>query len=1106
MPADAEAASGSPTLADLESRVAQYWDRTGVVARALVGAGSGPIFRFTEGPPTANGRPHTGHMLPGTLKDVQLRYRRMRGYRIVTPMAGWDCHGLGVEIEVEKKLGVRTRHDIEAYGIDRFCAECRASTLAVAAAWQEMYRRLGYWLDYEHAYQTMASPYIESVWWSLKTLFDGGLVEKGHYVLPYCPRCETTLSSHEVAQGYKETVDPSVTVRFPLRVSGGTPRDLLVWTTTPWTLTSNMFVVARADLVYVVVREDDGREVVLAEDAVPRYYAEPPEIVARLTGEELKGLAYEPPFSFVPDAPGRFHILLDDMVDAKEGTGFVHGAPSFGPDDYRIGEREKLGTFDPLSSRGVFTSEVPLVEHRFYKSADPILIEDLHRRGRLYRHTTLRHTYPFCWRCDTPLLYRAMDSWFVRSSRFSEAMVRNNASVTWVPAHVRDGRFGNFLTEAKDWALSRSRYWGTPLPVWVCPQGHPTCVGSFAELAALWGRPLPPQFDPHRVGVDPIEFPCPTCGQPSRREPYTIDVWYDSGSAPFAQYHYPFETGTFDPSSPLDYVAEGIDQTRGWFYTMHVLATALFGRPAYRAAVVTGMGLDDVGKKMSKSKGNAVDPIDLLGRIGGDAVRWYLLNLDFTEGIRMSESEMRSQAARSLGLLTNVATFYLQNARADRLAPTRGRPASTDLLDRWILSRLEGTRDRVTLSLESWDPRSGAAALKSFIDDLSTWYLRRSRPRFWADATTPGRAAAHATLGYVLSLLSRVLAPFSPHTAEWVTQELADRPWSDAETSVHLDRWPDPQPAMRDEKLEAGMDELRALVEVGRELRQRAGVRARIPLAEIVFFGAPSEKLEALGDEGATLLAAELNVRSVRWASEHRPDRFPEDAWVLRVDGDRTVAALPRTPTPELLEEGMVREVLRRLQQRRKELGLAFTDPIELALAAPAPLREALERRRAMLERELLAEVVDLVEELGTATAEDRTWEVDGVRFSARVARRTGRSTPTSPARPTPGARSPRRPTPRTVRRASQSAPRRPARARPSRTSRRGSSPRRAPPRRRPEVGGARSRRRPRRSVRGVRSRLRASAPQRSSPGRARAGSAGRPRRSAHRSRRRKRA
>ena len=1102
MPTEEEASGSAPTPTDLHARVAEYWSRTGVIERALSSAGTGPAFRFTEGPPTANGRPHSGHMLPGTLKDVQLRYRRMRGYRILTPMAGWDCHGLGVEIEIEKKLGVRTRHDIEAYGIDRFCAACRESTLAVASAWQEMYRRIGYWLDYEHAYRTMDAPYIESVWWSLKTLFDRGLVEKGHYVLPYCPRCETTLSSHEVAQGYKETADPSVTVRFPLRTTGGTPRDLLVWTTTPWTLVSNVFVVARADLSYAVVREPDRREIVLAEVAIPRYFASPPEIVQRLTGAQLKDLAYEPPFSIVPDAVGRFRVILDDMVDAEEGTGFVHGAPSFGPDDYRVAEREGLGTFDPLTSRGIFTSQVPLVEGRFFKAADPVLIDDLRRRGRLYRHETLRHTYPFCWRCDTPLLYRAIDSWFVRNSRFSDAMVRNNANVIWVPAHVRDGRFGNFLTEAKDWALSRSRYWGTPLPVWLCPKGHPTCVGSFAELAKLWGRPLPKDFDPHRAGVDPIEFPCPTCGGVARREPYTIDVWYDSGSAPFAQYRYPFEAGPFDPASPLDYVAEGIDQTRGWFYTMHALATALFDRPAYRAALVTGMGLDDVGKKMSKSKGNAVDPIDILTRLGGDAVRWYLLNVDFTEGIRMSEHEMRSQAARSLGLLTNVAAFYLQNARADRLAPSRDRPGSVDLLDRWILSRLEGTRARVQASLESFDPRPGAGALRSFIDDLSTWYLRRSRPRFWMETGTPERAAAHATLGYVLHTFSRVLAPYCPYTAEWLAQELADRPWSAAASSVHLDRWPAAEPAWRAEDLEAAMAEVRSLAEAGRELRHRAGVRARIPLAELVLFGAPSETLEAIGDEGNALLAEELNVRTVRRVAEYRPDRFPDTEWVTRVEGGRTIAALPRVPTPELLEEGMVREVLRRLQQRRKELGLAFTDPIDLVIAAPRSLREALERRRTTLERELLAGAIDLVEERSTLGPEDRTWEVDGLRFSARVVRRSARSASTSHARLPPAERPPRRPRPRTARPASRSASRRSERARPSRRPRRGTSARRTPPRRRPAAGGDRSSRTPIRSGHRVRSRSRAPARPRSPRGRARAGSRARPRRSPHRARR----
>ena len=1084
MTADEEGTSGSPPPVRIQAKVAEYWVRTGVVARALADRPGAPLFRFTEGPPSANGRPHVGHVIGRTMKDLQLRYRRMRGARIVSPMAGWDCHGLPVEIAVEKKFGLRSVREIEEFGVDRFCRECRAITLEVASVWEEMSDRLGYWLDYERAYQTMAPPYIESVWWSLRSLFDRGHLYRGHYVLPYCPRCETTLSSHEVAQGYRETTDPSVTVRFPLvRPPGLPPRDLLVWTTTPWTLPANLFVVARADLEYAVIREPDGREVVLAAAALPRFFSPVPTPVELLPGTALDGLRYDPPFPFVGEAEGRYRVVLDAMVDAGEGTGIVHGAPSFGPEDYRIGRRENLGTFDPLTSRGVFTDAVPLVAGRSFKAADPILLEDLRARGRIYRAESVRHTYPFCWRCDSALLYRAIDSWFVRTSDFADRLVRHNATVRWIPAHLRDGRFGNFLTEAKDWALSRSRFWGTPLPIWRCPAGHATCVGSFAELAERWGRPLPPDFDPHRVGVDPIEFPCPTCGAPARREPYTIDVWYDSGAAPFAQYHYPFEPGPFDPAAPLDYVAEGIDQTRGWFYTMLVLSTALFDRPAYRAALVNGHGLDDVGKKMSKSKGNVVEPVGLLARLGGDAVRWYSLTNDFTGGLRMKEEEMRAAAARTLGLWTNVVAFYAQNARADGLPSHRDPPRTRALLDRWAVSRLATVRAEIEASLESFDPRPGALALRAMIDDLSTWYLRRSRPRFWSDRGTEARREAHETLGYVLSELARLAAPFVPFTAEWVAQELSDRPWASAETSVHLGSWPTAT-GTPDPEVEGGMAELRGIVEIGRELRQRAGLRSRIPLTEIVLFGAPSAPIAALGPEGMELLASELNVRSVRREREFRAAEFPEADWVVRGEGAQVVAALPRAPTPELLEEGMVREVLRRLQQRRKEMGLAFTDPIDLLLAADGSLLDALQARRELLARELLADPLEIRSGSAPEGPETRAWEIDGARFSARVRRAAPRPPtpiPAPPARERP-APARRRPTPRSAPRAPRAAAKRRAKARPSRTSRRGTARHPTAARRRPAGATARSSPGRRRSVHRARRRPRARATRPRSP------------------------
>ena len=986
MPADEESAEAPSPLA-VQSRVLAYWETTGVPASVLEGKPDGPVFRFTEGPPTANGAPHVGHLIARILKDVELRYRRMRGFHLVSPMAGWDCHGLPVELEIEKRHGLKSKKEIEAYGVERFCEDCRSGTLEVASVWREMSRRLGYWLDYDRAYRTMDPSYIESVWWSLKTLFDRGLLEKGHYVIPYCPRCETPLSSHEVAQGYHETTDPSITVRFPLHDPAHRPRELLVWTTTPWTLTANLLVAVRPELEYSAVRSGDGRELVLISSAVPRYFPEGAEVVERLPGKALVGLTYDPPFGTPGPAPGRHRVVAADFVTTEEGTGLVHIAPSFGIDDQKLGAAEKVGVFDPLDSRGVFTDAVPLVQGKSFKAADPVLLKDLESRGRLYAHGTVRHTYPFCWRCDTALIYRAVDSWFVRTSRATDRLVRYNATVQWIPAHLREGRFGNFLTEAKDWALSRSRYWGTPLPIWLCPDGHVTCIGSFPELAERVGSPLPTPFDPHRVTVDRLHVRCATCGKESQREPYTIDAWYDSGSAPFAQFHYPFEPGPFDPSAPLDYIAEGLDQTRGWFYSLLVIATLLFDRPAYRACLTNGLVLDEGGRKMSKSKGNALEPMAMLERFGADALRWTFLSVDYTEPMRIGETTIRKTAARTLGTLSNVAAFHLGNSRADRLPPVENLPVPTALLDRWLLSRLETTRREVDRALGAYDLGAAARAVSTFVDELSTWYLRRSRPRFWADAAGVGRQAAHATLSYTLLGLSRVVAPLIPYTAEWLHQEVGERAYRDRDSSVHRTPWPSSL-ASSDPALEHAMDELRALVEVGRELRHRAGVKSRIPLAELVLFGDPSPALAGLGSEGEELLADELNVKRLRRAPATERANFPESDWVVREENGKPVAALPRTPTPELAEEGLAREVARRLQQTRKELGLQYTEKVAVTVVATGALYRALAARRAALAHDLLADPFELTETALPADASVREWDLDGVTFSARVVRR----------------------------------------------------------------------------------------------------------------------
>jgi isoleucyl-tRNA synthetase len=984
MPEDADDA-GAFSGAEVERRVAEFWRRTGVSARALAPPAAGPVFRFSEGPPTANGPPHLGHVVGRVLKDVQLRYRRQRGFRIESVKAGWDCHGLGVEIEIEKRHRLRSRKDIEAYGVARFCDECRADALRVAALWEAMSERIGFWLDYAHPYRTMDAPYIESVWWSLRELFVRGMLEKGHYVLPYCPRCETTLSSHEVAQGYREATDPSVTVRFPLD-GPGPARSLLVWTTTPWTLPANLLVAVRADLEYVAVRLADGSEAVVAEAARSRFVPDDAPVVERVRGEALVGRTYRPPFDAVGPAPGRFRIVADDFVTVEEGTGIVHVAPSFGPDDYRVGAREGVGVFDPLDERGRFTDRVPLVQGQPFKAADAALVADLQARGLLYRSGTIRHTYPFCWRCDTALLYRAVDSWFVRTSRVAARLADCNRTVTWVPAYLRDGRFGNFLTEAKDWALSRGRYWGTPLPIWVCPLGHATCVGSFAELAERSGVPLGEGFDPHRVTVDRIEVACATCRQPARREPYTIDAWYDSGAAPFAQFHYPFEPGPFSPGEPLDFISEGLDQTRGWYYTLLVLAVTLFDRPAYRACLTSGLVLDDAGRKMSKSKGNALEPSRFLDEVGSDAARWGFLSLDFTEAMRIGVPEVARSAHRTIGTLGHAVRFHLANAREDGLAPQLDRPSPRAALDRWLLSRLEATRAAVERSLEAFDPRAGALAVREFVDDLSTWYLRRSRPRFWGEEGPEARADAHATVAYALVGFARTIAPLLPFVAEWTYQEVGGFGYAGADRSVHLGGWPG-ELAPRDEALERSMDRLRATVELGRALRQEAGVKSRVPLAELRLYGDAARADDALGAEADRLLADELNVRRVVRAERADVAGLAPDAWVVRAEAGAPVAAIPRRPTPELLEEGWVRELGRRLQQRRKELRLRYGEPVRVVVSAPDALRHAIEARRDTLAREVVADRLELTAEALPAGPEVREFEFDGMRCAVAVRR-----------------------------------------------------------------------------------------------------------------------
>ncbi len=956
-PGNAPAPEPTRLLRRMEEGVLELWKRQGVPARALQLNPEGPVFRFTEGPPTANGLPHLGSAMTRALKDAFLRYRRMTGFRIAFPLAGWDCHGLPVEVEVEKSHHWTNKKQITEYGVAAFVEECRQSVMTYEAAWRRFSERVGYWLDFDHAYFTMAPSYVESVWWSLRELHDQGLLTKGHYVVPYCARCETSLALHEVAQGYRETSDPSVTLRLRLEetLSPGTESYLLVWTTTPWTLPANLAVAVGEDLPYVAFRGEGGAVYVLAEAALPRYFPEEdrrPEVVLRLRGKDLVGRRYRPPFpGLVPESEARHKVYAADFVTLEDGTGLVHTAPSFGADDYALGKRVGLGVFDPLDSSGRFTAVLPLVEGRTFKEADARILADLADRGLLYRSERIVHAYPHCWRCDRPLMYRALDSWFVGTHEITERLLRHNATVDWIPAHVRDGRFGNFLKEGRDWAISRSRYWGTPLPIWNCPRGHVEVVGSFAQLKTLTRGPFPDPFDPHRPYLDELTLSCPTHGETLVREPYVIDVWYDSGSAPFAQIHWPFGTGPpEEPPVPLDFVSEGVDQTRGWFYTLHVLAGALFDRPAYRHAIVNEFALDAQGRKMSKSRGNAEDPMALVERMGADALRMGIYLSSYTEAVRYTEQAFRQSGVRMLTTLWNVVEFYRTNQALDRLPAVEAPPRVSRALDRWLLSRLSDSHRSVREALDRYDAHGAAETLRGLVDDLSTWWLRRSRARFWAEGVDPGKEEAYAALSFALRELSLLLAPLAPFTAEHLWQTLYGTGPAPAR-SVHLTALGPPPPGS-DPDLERAMAESRELVELGRALRMKAGVKARIPLAEFVVAGGPGgEAARVLGNDGDELLEGELNVKRVTWLppGEGLSDRFPEADWVTRSGPGPAFLALSRRPSRELWLEGLAREVVRRVQALRKERRLRFDQRIGLEIWAGGDVLEALRRWEAWI-------------------------------------------------------------------------------------------------------------------------------------------------------------
>lgn len=1004
-------------LPAVDQEILALWRERDVFARSMAQTAGGQEWVFYEGPPTANGKPGTHHVEARVFKDAFPRFKTMQGYH-VPRQAGWDCHGLPVEIAVERELGLSGKQDIEKVGIEKFNACCRESVQRYVGEFETMTERVGYWVDMSRPYWTMSAEYIDSVWWALKQISDAGLLVQDHRVAPYCPRCGTGLSDHEVAQGYETVVDPSVYVRLPIvgAVEGLTGVDLLVWTTTPWTLVSNTAVAVHPDVTYVVARTENGTFVV-AESLVTSVLGEA-EVLASLPGSSLAGARYQRPFELV-DIPAAHFVIPADYVTIEDGTGLVHQAPAFGADDLAAIRRNNLPVVNPVGPDGHFHADVPLVGGVFFKDADPTLAADLEQRGLLFRSASYEHQYPHCWRCHTPLMYYAQLSWYIRTTARRGELQRENERTNWYPGHIKHGRFGDWLTNNVDWALSRSRYWGTPLPIWRCPQGHDTCVGSRAELGELANEDFS-QLDPHRPYIDEVAFACPQCGESTTRVSEVIDAWFDSGAMPFAGIGYPYAEGSteqFAQNYPAQFICEAIDQTRGWFYTLMAVGTLVFDRSSYENVLCLGHIMAEDGRKMSKHLGNVIEPVPFLDKHGADPVRWFMLCSGSPWSPRRVGDGPVDEIVRKV-LLTywHTASFFTLYAHASSWTPGAATPvAERPVLDRWALAELEHVVSRTTTALEDFDTAGAGRVLAQFIDDLSNWYVRRCRARFWASDPD-----ALVTLHECLHTVTRLLAPFVPFITEHIWQN-AIVPGDDAvPDSVHLARWPVPDTARSDEELRAEMDITRQLVEIGRAARKTANVRIRQPLqralvgvpggrelrAELVAeiadelnvrevtalaaagevvdvtvkpnfralgkrFGARTQQAaKAITDADHTELARVLRSEGqilVDVGGEHvaisRDEvtlhEVPRSGWAVETNQNMTVA-LDTTVTPDLRKAGLAREVIRLVQTARKDAGFAVTDRIVLSWTASGETAEALREYRQELADAVLA--VDVVE------------------------------------------------------------------------------------------------------------------------------------------------
>jgi len=1024
-----------------EKEVLNFWKENKIFEKSYTAREGAEVFTFFDGPPTANGRPHIGHVETRAIKDLIPRYKTMKGYQVYRK-AGWDTHGLPVELEVEKALGLDGKPQIEGYGIEPFIQKCKESVWKYKTEWEQMSDRVGFWADMEHPYVTYDDNYIESEWWSLKKIAEKGLLYKGHKIVPYCPRCGTALSSHEVAQGYKDVTETSVYVKFA--VKGEEKTYLLAWTTTPWTLPSNVALVVNAveDYVYAV---KNGETFIMAKALCASVLGEDAEIVKTVKGADLVGMDYEPLYPFAGSTKQRgWYVVADSYVTLTDGTGIVHTAPAFGEDDARVGRENDLPFVQMVNTQGKFVDEVTPWAGMFVKDADPLIIQEMKESGKLFAAVPYTHSYPFCWRCNTPLLYYARASWFIKMTAVRDQLVANNRKVNWYPDNIKEGRMGNFLENVIDWGLSRERYWGTPLPVWVCDDcEHIHVVGSKAELKEL-GDNVPENIELHKPYVDKITLKCEKCGGVMHRVPEVIDCWYDSGSMPFAQWHYPFENKEiFEKNFPAQFISEAVDQTRGWFYTLEAISTILFDRNPFENCVVLGLVQDKDGIKMSKHIGNVISPWDVLDRQGADAVRWYFYaSAAPWLPSRFSHEAVSELQRKYMGTLWNTYAFFVLYANIDKFDPKAYKaPYAYTVMDKWVLSKLNTLIKTVDEDLNSYKITEAARALNDFTDELSNWYVRRGRDRYWGSEMTDDKIAAYMTLYTVLVTLAKLTAPFTPFMAESIYRNLVCKVDAEAPESVHLCDYPVCDETMVNKTLEDEMEVVLKAVNLGRAARNSANLKIRQPLATMYIKSETS-----LGQEMLELIEDELNIKSVAFVTDARNfttyqikpqmrtlgPRYGKllgkiGQYLAKVDGNDVVdtldagknfefelegtavslaredmliapmqkagyvaqsengftVVLDANITEELKREGYLREVISKVQTMRKEAGFEVTDRIAVYVTGSKLIEEIVSADAETLKEGVLA--VDVVIGEASEGIYAKEWDLNGEKTTLAV-------------------------------------------------------------------------------------------------------------------------